>query len=235
MILALTVFITASLLEVSSLPFASDSMEDNFAQEEFDYFYNLELVEKLELVRDDTQLTNEDVNRIVNDEDDSPGMDEILDKMLLQGSLLEEVLNELSVPQRNTDLKESSDLATDFSSSLLYEILYWLFLACFIVMLLTSVLMTAKYILDNPRHGITVNTNKDSKTAKDYPWELTFKNLMMEDEYQFELKHSNSGYVWILPGTKVTHMTDHSHRFDLRNKTHAVIATVEIENPKSEL
>ena len=161
MILALTLLISASLLEVSSLPFASDSMEDDFMKEEFDYFYNLELVEKLELVGDDNQLTNEDVNRIVNEEDDHPGMDEILDKMLLQGSLLEEVLNELTVPQRNTHLKESSDLATDFSSSLLYEILYWLFLACFIVMLLTSVLMTAKYILDNPRHGITVNSKRD--------------------------------------------------------------------------
>ena len=85
------------------------------------------------------------------------------------------------------------------------------------------------------RVKITVNTNKDEKTKKTFPWELTFKNLMMEDEYQFELKHSNSGYVWVLPGTKVTHMTDHGHMFDLRNKTHAVVATVMIEDPKLEL
>merc|ERR1719326_1009482 len=85
------------------------------------------------------------------------------------------------------------------------------------------------------RAKIQVNKNQDPKTNKAHPFEFTFKNLMMEDEYQFELKHSNSGYVWILPNTKVTHMTDHSHRFDLRNKTHANIATVEIQDPKSEL
>ena len=161
MILALTILITC-LSEARSLPFATDSMEDDFLEEEFDYFYNLELVEKLELVGGDTELTNEDVNKIVNDEDNSPEMDEILDKMLLQGSLLEEVLNELTVPDSSTHLRESQQIVTDFSSSLLYEILYWLFLASFIVMLLTSVLLTAKYILDNPSQGLTVNTKRDT-------------------------------------------------------------------------
>jgi len=85
------------------------------------------------------------------------------------------------------------------------------------------------------RVKIQVNKNQDAKTQKTYPYELTFRNLMMEDEYQFELKHSNSGYVWILPDTKVSHMTDHSHIFELRDKTRAVVASMMIEGPNSEL
>merc|ERR1712048_715439 len=46
-----------------------------------------------------------------------------------------------------------------------------------------------------------VQKNADAKTKATYPWELTFQNLMMEEENLFELKHSNSGYVWIQPGT----------------------------------
>ena len=158
-VLAVTILL-AFLAGVCSYPVESLD-EDDFLKEEFDYFYNLELVEKLELVGDDDNLTDEDVNEIVNGMEESPGMDEILDKMLLQGSLLEEVLDELTGPQGSGVLKESLDAGTDFSSSLLYEILYWLFLSCFIVMLVTSVVMTAKYILDNPRQSSSVRIKKD--------------------------------------------------------------------------
>ena len=60
---------------------------------EFQYFYNLELVHKLQLLADNkTEITEEDVERIVNHEDQDEKMDEILDKMLDQGNMIEEVL-----------------------------------------------------------------------------------------------------------------------------------------------
>ena len=149
------------LVKVGAIPVSTDSMEDDFLEEEFDYFYNLELVERLELVGDDNEVTDEEVNKIVNDFVDSPDMDGILDKMQLQGTLMEEVLSELDGPSGGVVLTESSDFRPDFSSSLLYEILYWLFLACFIVMLTFSLLMTTKYILDNPRHGDLIQIKKD--------------------------------------------------------------------------
>ena len=149
------------LVKVGAVPLSTDSMEDDFLEEEFDYFYNLELVERLELVGDDNEVTDEEVNKIVNDFVDSPDMDGILDKMQLQGTLMEEVLSELDGPSGGVVLTESSDFRPDFSSSLLYEILYWLFLACFIVMLTFSLLMTTKYILDNPRHGDLIQIKKD--------------------------------------------------------------------------
>ena len=147
--------------QLAFIPLSTDSMEDDFLEEEFDYFYNLELVERLELVGDDNEVTDEEVNKIVNDFVDSPDMDGILDKMQLQGTLMEEVLSELDGPSGGVVLTESSDFRPDFSSSLLYEILYWLFLACFIVMLTFSLLMTTKYILDNPRHGDLIQIKKD--------------------------------------------------------------------------
>ena len=85
------------------------------------------------------------------------------------------------------------------------------------------------------RAKVQVNKNQDAKTQKAHPYELTFRNLMMEEEHGFELKHSSSGYVWVSPDTKVTHMTDHSHIFDLRDKTHAVVASIMIEGPNAEL
>ena len=157
-------FLLTSLAAVgrgATLPAFSNSLEDDFLEEEFEYFYNMELVEKLELVGEDNKLTNEDVNKIVNDLDDSPEMDEILDKMRLQGSLLESVLSELGGSSDGVVLMEGSDVSSDFSASLLYEILYWLFLACFIVMLTFSLLMTTKYILDNPRSGSSIQIKKD--------------------------------------------------------------------------
>ena len=70
-----------------------------------------------------------------------------------------------------------------------------------------------------------------SKEKKLRPYQLTFKNMMAEDEYGCELKHSTSGYVWILPGTDVQHQTDFDHFFDLRNRDHEDIVQISVEHP----
>ena len=156
---SLAVFLIFSPL-VLTLPQPLDTMEDDFQAAEFDYFYNLELVERLQTLGDDNKLTQEDVSKILDDVDERPEMDQILDKMLLQGKMIEEVLNDMDSAAANVLLESSVD-RTDFSSSLLYEILYWLFLTCFIVMLAFSALLTTKYIIDNPRYGGSISTTKD--------------------------------------------------------------------------
>ena len=155
----LAIFLIFSPL-VLTLPFPSYTMDDDFQEEEFEYFYNLELVEKLQSLGDENKLTQEDVSKIVDEVEERPEMDEILDKMLLHGSMIEEVLNDMDSAAGNV-LMEGSEGGTDFSSSLLYEILYWLFLTCFVVMLTFSALATTKYIMDNPRHGGSISSTKD--------------------------------------------------------------------------
>ena len=155
----LAIFLIFSPL-VLTLPFPSYTMDDDFQEEEFEYFYNLELVEKLQSLGDENKLTQEDVSKIVDEVEERPEMDEILDKMLLHGSMIEEVLDDMDSAAGNV-LLEGSEGGTDFSSSLLYEILYWLFLTCFVVMLTFSALATTKYIMDNPRHGGSILSTKD--------------------------------------------------------------------------
>ena len=117
-------------------------------------------MERLQTLGDDNKLTQADVSKIVDDVDGRPEMDQILDKMLLHGKMIEEVLNDLDSAAGNV-LLDGPESGTDFSSSLLYEILYWLFLACFIVMLAFSALLTTKYIIDNPRYGGSISSSKD--------------------------------------------------------------------------
>ena len=145
---------------VLARPQPLDTMEDDFQAEAFDYFYNLELVERLQTLGDDNKLTQEDVSKIVDDVEERPEMDQILDKMLLHGKMIEEVLNDLDSAAGKV-LLEGSEGGTDFSSSILYEILYWLFLTSFIVMLAFSALLTTKYIMDNPRYGGPISSRKD--------------------------------------------------------------------------
>merc|ERR1712232_1405543 len=83
------------------------------------------------------------------------------------------------------------------------------------------------------RAYITADVNDDKKSVAELPWKLCFMNPMQEGA--FELKHSNSGYVWIEPGSHVCHSTDHTHPFELRDREKVNVAIVTIKNPKDEL
>ena len=134
-----------------TLPMSLDHQEEeeNF-QEEFEYFYNLELVDKLELLGDnETNITEEDVDRIVNHDTHDPQIDDILDKMIDQRNLIEGVLNEIEAVRKSSVLTKKAEL--DFSSSLLHEIVYWVLLVGSVLTLTVSFLMTTKYILDHPK------------------------------------------------------------------------------------
>ena len=122
-----------------------------FKGEEFQYFYNLELVETLTNTGNTTlELSLDHVAE--TEPANSTEVDGILDKLLEQGDLIEEVLNEFDPPKREVALRENSDgEQLSFSASIMYEILYWMFFVCFIVMLLFSLVLTGKYFLDNPK------------------------------------------------------------------------------------
>ena len=123
-----------------------------FKGEEFQYFYNLELVETLTNTGN-TTFSELSLDQVAETEPaNSTKVDGILDKLLEQGDLIEEVLNEFDPPKREVTLRENSDgEQISFSASIMYEILYWMFFVCFIVMLLFSLVLTGKYFLDNPK------------------------------------------------------------------------------------
>ena len=144
------------VLETEALPL----LRERLMEGEFEYFYNLELVDKLQLLdHNRTDITEEDVERIVNHDAHDPKMDEILDKMLEQGEMIEEVLREIEDVSRIHDLTE--DFQPDFASSLLYQMLYWALLVLSGLTLTASLLVTTKYIIDNPKSFTTHHVKSD--------------------------------------------------------------------------
>lgn len=79
-----------------------EEIEDELAKKEFDYFYNLELVQELETLATENATDFNDDDEVMKklidfDYDDTPELDDILDKLLEEGNLLNEVLNELKI------------------------------------------------------------------------------------------------------------------------------------------
>merc|ERR1712203_762527 len=83
------------------------------------------------------------------------------------------------------------------------------------------------------RAMVVADLNPDPATKVTYPWKLCFFNNMLDAV--IEMKHSRSGFVWIMEGTHVCQVTAHSHNFELRNREKVPIANIQIRNPKDEL
>ena len=141
-------------------------------QEEFQYFYNLELVEKLSLIGADPNddFSEEELKKITDtDVDNNTKVDDLLDKLLTEGNWIEEALNEIDQSdEKNITLEEDFPREVTFSTSLLYEILYWIFLVSFIAMLLFSLVTTAKYFLENPLNTTNVFSSVDNRANKEF-------------------------------------------------------------------
>jgi len=74
----------------------------------------------------------------------------------------------------------------------------------------------------------------------DRPYVLSFKNIMSEhpngeDDPHMELKHSNTGFVWINPEKEESHGTDADHDFQLRDKGSNAICTIRLKHVHDEL
>ena len=143
----LFVIITVGVIGIRSKPVSEDFEDISFNEEEFQYFYNLELVQEL------TASTEETKPDATQDSGNGTRVDQALSKLEEEGELIEKVLNEIEFKNKNVLLQEEMENEIDFSASLLYEIFYWIFLASFLLMLGLSVVMTGKYFIENPKNG----------------------------------------------------------------------------------
>ena len=139
--------LTIGCIGSSSKPVSEDFEDLSFHEDEFQYFYNLELVQEL--------TANTEESKTIEDQEsgNSTRLDQALNKLEEEGEIIEKVLNEIDYNKKKVLLQEAIDNEVDFSASLLYEILYWIFLVSFLLMLGLSVVMTGKYFIENPKNG----------------------------------------------------------------------------------
>eukprot|EP00617_Octactis_speculum_P025068 CAMPEP_0185746722 /NCGR_PEP_ID=MMETSP1174-20130828/5344_1 /TAXON_ID=35687 /ORGANISM="Dictyocha speculum, Strain CCMP1381" /LENGTH=186 /DNA_ID=CAMNT_0028421581 /DNA_START=44 /DNA_END=604 /DNA_ORIENTATION=+ len=71
------------------------------------------------------------------------------------------------------------------------------------------------------------------------PYIIMFKNLMSESSGGtpafIELRHSNTGYVWLHPEEEVAHASDAEHFYELRNVEHESIVLMRLIHGHPEL
>ena len=154
--------LTIGCIGSSSKPVSEDFEDLSFHEDEFQYFYNLELVQVL------TTDTEESKTVVDQDSDNSTRLDQALSKLEEEGELIEKVLNEIDYNEKKVLLQEAIDNEVDFSASILYEILYWIFLVSFLLMLGLSVVMTGKYFIENPQNGGTHSTHRRADLEFDF-------------------------------------------------------------------
>ena len=153
-----------------TLPIPEDFPDQSFRTEEFEYFYNMELVEKLSLLNDTSgdDFSVLELKKITDvDEGNHTQVDEVLNKLENHRKLIEEVIEELELPQP-TILKKNIEEDLEFSASMMYDILYWIFLFCFIAMLIISVVITGKYFLENPKPENGMSATRSHNRATEF-------------------------------------------------------------------
>ena len=152
--------LTLGIIGARSKPVSEDYEDLSFNNDEFQYFYNLELVQEL------TTGIKESKTQGVEDSNNSTRVDDALDKLEEEGEIVEKVLNEIAYNKK--ELKEAEKGEVDFSASILYEIFYWIFLASFLLMLGLSVVMTGKYFIENPKNGSPIGTPTHRRADLDF-------------------------------------------------------------------
>lgn len=72
-----------------------------------------------------------------------------------------------------------------------------------------------------------------------YPYQVTFYNLAIGDrngDKPIELKHGESGYLWIEGGHHASHLTGPIHKFTIRDHNREDVFSISLaEAPKEEL
>ena len=124
------------VLTVVSIATADEGFgyEDNtFDEKEFEYFYNMELLEKLELLtNNETEIDETILLQLAEDDleyEDTTELDMILDKLLEEGDLIDKVLDEMEDEISAITMHEDES-----SMDLFNQILFYGFLISFIVM-----------------------------------------------------------------------------------------------------
>ena len=115
--------------------------EEAFDDSEFEYFYNMELLEKLELLaNNETVIDEHTLLQLAEDDleyDDTTELDIILDKLLEEGNLIEEVLDEIEDEISGTKIHEDDSFMDLFD-----QIMFYGFLVSFVVMFIISSICT---------------------------------------------------------------------------------------------
>ena len=86
------------------------------------------------------------------------------------------------------------------------------------------------------RARITVNLSSADDADRKYT--LKIVNLAMEDRsgpYPLEVKHSDSGFLWIDPSEYMEHQTGENHPFEVRDRAHNPVFRITIRGHKDEL
>ena len=115
---------------------------ETFDDSEFEYFYNMELLEKLELLsNNDTEVDETMLSQLAEDDlteyEDTTELDVILDKLLEEGNLIEEVLDEIEDEILRTTLFKDDSFMENFD-----RILFYGFLIAFVFMFTISSVFT---------------------------------------------------------------------------------------------
>ena len=115
--------------------------EEAFDDSEFEYFYNMELLEKLELLANNETVIDEHILlQLAEDNleyEDTAELDIILDKLLEEGNLIEEVLDEIEDEISGTKIHEDDSFMDLFD-----QIMFYGFLVSFVVMFIISSICT---------------------------------------------------------------------------------------------
>ena len=142
--MATCVMYVVLVLTVVSIATADEGFgyeDDTFDEKEFEYFYNMELLEKLELLtNNETEIDETILLQMAEDDleyEDTTELDMILDKLLEEGDLIDEVLDEMEDEISAITMHEDES-----SMDLFNQILFYGFLISFIVMFIISSICT---------------------------------------------------------------------------------------------
>ena len=173
--------LVAALACVAVTVAATDDMEKDYEEEEFEYFYNMELLEKMELLTNNKTEIDEEVLRKLAEDDleyeDTTEIDNILDELLEEGNLIEQVLDEIDAGSAyDITLIGENNSSTDMFN----QILFYVLLISFVIMFLIS--SVATFLCLYKRN----NTNNESQSVEDRK-EISFifipgKNKMFKSE-----------------------------------------------------
>ena len=138
---------------------------DTFDDNEFEYFYNMELLEKLELLRNnETEVDETKLLQLAEDDleyADTTELDIILDKLLEEGNLIEEVLDEIEDEISRTPLlKDDSFMET------LNQILFYGFLVAFVFMFTMSSFFTGIHFYKKSKSKADHESDENQKEVE---------------------------------------------------------------------
>ena len=136
--------------------------EEAFDDSEFEYFYNMELLEKLELLANNETVIDEHILLQLAEDDleyeDTTELDIILDKLLEEGNLIEEVLDEIEDEISGTKIHEDDSFMDLFD-----QIMFYGFLVSFVVMFIISSICTGIHYFKKVPRKAQSESEEDQK------------------------------------------------------------------------